>query len=118
MKYLLDRFSGLVNYFTVYIDEAHAQDTWPLGCEVKYNSTHTLEERQKVAQDMVNDNEFYYPVFLDKPPEKSFDKLFAAWPLRFYVIENGVLTFIAEPHGDIYYLSDLEEYLAPVLGLN
>jgi len=114
---MLDDFSGLVNFFLVYISEAHAQDTWPLGCETKYNSTHNLEERQKVAIDMAEDNDFNYPVYLDKPPQNEFNALFAAWPLRFYVIESGVLTFIAEPHGDIYYLSDLEDYLRPVLKL-
>lgn len=93
------KFGDRVDLLTVYIMEAHATDTWPLGLEVAYKQTHTLTERAAVARDFIRDNAYEFPLALDVPPENAFNELFAAWPLRFYVIENRRLTFICEPYG-------------------
>jgi len=103
-------FGDRVDMLTVYISEAHAQDTWPLGLAIKYNQTHSIEERAKVARDFLAQNDYPYPLMLDVPPANEFDKLFAAWPLRFYVIEQGRLTFICEPYGEFVLISDLASF--------
>jgi len=104
------KFSDRVDLLTVYIMEAHAQDTWPLGLKVKYNQTHSIEARAAVARDFVRDNSYEFPLLLDAPPENAFDTMFAAWPLRFYVIEQRRITFICEPYGEYILISDLEKF--------
>jgi len=103
-------FGDRVDMLTVYISEAHAQDTWPLGLKIKYNQTHTVEERATVARDFIAHNKYEFPIMLDVPPGNEFDKLFAAWPLRFYVIEGGRVTFICEPYGEYILISDLGSF--------
>jgi hypothetical protein len=73
-----------------------------LSLFLRYNQTHTIEERAAVARDFIAHNDYDFPIMLDVPPKNEFDKLFAAWPLRFYVIENGRLTFICEPYGIVF----------------
>lgn len=45
----------------------------------------------------------------------AFERLFAPWPLRFYVIAHGRLTFIAEPQKCTYDLSLLRKHLLRLL---
>ena len=45
----------------------------------------------------------------------AFERLFAPWPLRFYVAERGRLAFIAEPRECTYDLSLLREHLLRTL---
>jgi len=104
------QYGQKIDLLTVYIMEAHAADTWPIGMKISYNQTHSLEERAKVARDFIRDNNYEFPIVLDEPPRNAFDTLFAAWPLRFYVIENRRVTFICEPYGEYILISDLERY--------
>jgi hypothetical protein len=103
-------YGDRANLLTIYISEAHAADTWPLGMKVCYNQTHHLEDRAKVAQDFIRDNQYEFELVLDEPPKNAFDSLFAAWPLRFYVIEKKRLTFICEPYGEYILITDLNKF--------
>jgi len=104
------RFGDRVELLTVYISEAHALDTWPLGLKTRYNQTHTIEQRAAVARDFIHNENFEFALRLDAPPANAFDALFAAWPLRFYVVENKKITFICEPYGEYILISDLERF--------
>lgn len=102
------------HFALIYIKEAHAEDTWPLGLADKTLQTHTTESRLENARRLL----VKYPEFpdaaqvlVDEAPGNEFDELFAAWPLRFYVIDKGAVSFIGEPHGDLMLLDDLEKYL-------
>jgi len=96
--------------------EAHAEDTWPMGFEVTYNQTKTTEERCSVARDFIRDNKYDFPIRIDPPPKDAFNTIFAAWPLRFYVIgTDSVLKFIAEPDGDLMLVSTLSKFLGAFL---
>jgi hypothetical protein len=106
----MKQWNSRVDLLTVYISEAHAMDTSPLGLPIKYNQTHNIEQRAAVAKDFIKHNNYEFPILLDVPPQNEFDKLFAAWPLRFYVIENGRLNFICEPYGEYVLISDLNSY--------
>jgi len=106
-------FGARISFLTVYILEAHAADTWHMGFEVCYKQTHTLEDRCAVARDFIKDNSYEFPIRIDAPPADKFNSLFAAWPLRFYVIEprTSTMSYICEPFGDIIAVSDLHNYL-------
>jgi len=91
--------------------EAHAEDTWPLGSDVRYNQTHTIEERAKVAKDFIVQNNYPYTIRIDEAPSNTFNKTFATWPLRFYVIDNGKMCYIHEPEGEYVFVTRLTEFL-------
>jgi len=102
--------------------EAHAADTWPMGFEVEIPQTFTNESRCTAACDFINTNNYDLPTMIDEAPANEFNKFFAAWPLRFYVIEylaekNSVdegkyaMTFIHEPEGDLVLVERVVEFL-------
>jgi len=98
--------------------EAHAADTWPMGFEVCYPQTKTAEDRCSVACDFINDTQYEFPIRIDPPPDDAFNTLFAAWPLRFYVINDDMtMNWIAEPFGDLMLVSALSKYLETVVSL-
>jgi len=98
--------------------EAHAEDTWPLGCDVRYNQTHTTEERCKVARDFIEQNDYPFTLRIDEAPSNTFNEVFAAWPLRFYVLDNGRILYIHEPEGDSVFVSTLMKYLGYFIKAN
>jgi len=92
--------------------EAHASDTWPMGFEVEYPQTKTIADRCSVARDFIRDNDYEFPIRIDPPPEDAFNTLFAAWPLRFYIMNDDMtVNWIAEPFGDLMMVSTLSDQL-------
>jgi len=92
--------------------EAHATDTWPLGLDRQYNQTHTLHARAQVARDFIQHNNYNYNIRLDEAPSNKFNEVFAAWPLRFFVIENGgKVVYIHEPQGALVLVQGLHKWL-------
>ncbi len=84
---MVQKFADDINFLTIYILEAHAIDTWPIGSDVQFKQTHSLEERMVPCKAFINDNNYEFPVRIDAPPD-PFNTLFAAWPLRMYVIDT------------------------------
>lgn len=112
MKY----YGSKISFLTVYIMEAHASDTWPMGFEVAYPQTTTIQERCAVARDFIEQNKYEFPIRIDPPPNDAFNTLFAAWPLRFYVInEDWTINWIAEPFGDLMLVKTLCEHLETII---
>jgi hypothetical protein len=49
---------------------------------------------------------------VDNPElDNPFEKAFAPWPLRFFVVEDGVMVWIAEPNDCEYDVSLLRDWL-------
>lgn len=110
-------FQDAVDFLCVYTAEAHAQDEWPISSPryhdkvpVIINQPKTNEERLDVAQRFVERYQFQWPMVID-PIGEPFDSVYCAWPLRFYVIENGVLTYKAQPKDCSYDISHLWAFL-------
>jgi len=92
--------------------EAHAEDTWPLGLQNSYKQTYTLEARAKVARDFISQNDYHYTLRLDEAPSNPFNTVFAAWPLRYYVIESdGKMAYIHEPEGAYVSVKTFQKWL-------
>jgi len=92
--------------------EAHAEDTWPIGSTICYNQTHTIEDRAKVARDFIRDNKYEFTIRIDDAPSNAFNDTFAAWPLRFYLIEpNGKVAYIHEPEGPFVMIKTFHKWL-------
>lgn len=106
-------------------------DTWPLGQAAgMLNSSHlTLDDRKKCCEGLIKrlctidkSDVFYSPemegnsfedihVLVDGM-ENKFKALFAAWPLRFFVVEkrSGTVTFLSEHPGGKVETETLKKY--------
>jgi len=81
----------------VYITEAHASDEWPVGSSISFcRQPQSLEERCSLAQKFVNTRLYRVPMLVDTI-ENDFQKAFAAWPFRFFIVKDNKIVYKAEP---------------------
>jgi hypothetical protein len=81
----------------VYIKEAHARDTWPMGPAVSIvDDPKTDEDRVQNALKMRAELGLELPLAVDTV-EDQFLQAFAAWPERFFVIAEGKVAYISHP---------------------
>lgn len=76
------------DFLCVYIAEAHATDEWPMGEAVSIRQATALNERLAAANEFIEGTKFSWPVVSDRM-DNGFNKLFGAWPTRFYVVEDN-----------------------------
>ena len=103
-----------VNFVAVYIQEAHAQDEWPIssarftndGVPVCVPQPKSIEERVAVAKLFQSKYNFRLPMLVDTM-SNDFDAVFAPWPLRFYILQRGVLVYKSQPHKCSYDVAEL-----------
>jgi hypothetical protein len=114
---MYDEYKQQVDFLTVYIEEAHAVDEWPIGSRLAYKQPKTTTARRQVARDCIADLQYRIPVLLDAPPENLFGQCYAPWPVRFYLIDaRGRMAFIAEPDQcGSYSLAPLTDALLKLL---
>jgi hypothetical protein len=114
----------------VYIAEAHAMDEWPVksarfnqgrGPVVVEKQPTTMTERCALARKFVSDfsmnlSESSYEVLVDDPEKGDpFEKTYAPWPLRLYLICDSKIEWIAEPRSCSY--ADAVTELMKILNL-
>lgn len=115
---MLDDFADVAAFAAVYIVEAHAADEWPVGDTLQIKQPITDDERCNIARAFVKQYEFRMPMLVDNI-NNSFSESFAAWPIRFYVIQEGRMSYIAQPDTHNTYdsiLPDLREFLSRGVG--
>jgi len=97
MHRLYKKYIRTCQFLTVYIVEAHAVDEWPVGDPLKIAQPICTAERCGVARAFVREYGYQIPMVVDTITNE-FSETFAAWPIRFYVIEEGrKLVFKAQP---------------------
>jgi len=92
----------VARFLVIYISEAHAQDEWPLGKKVCVMKHQSLEDRLKVANVLKEEYHMQIPILVDTM-KNTFDNLFASWPERFYILENGKMELIGFPTNEFGY---------------
>eukprot|EP00750_Incisomonas_marina_P025301 INCI5372.2.p1 GENE.INCI5372.2~~INCI5372.2.p1 ORF type:complete len:409 (-),score=69.37 INCI5372.2:262-1488(-) len=96
------------DFIYVYISEAHAGDEWPLGFHLRPPQPKTDAERLSMARLFVKDelcNDT--PVCVDSLElGNPFDKQYAVWPERFFVVVDGVLELVGKPTTEFGYDRD------------
>lgn len=97
----------------VYILEAHAVDEWPMGDGFgvsKFRAVkqpRSVEERCRLAAEFRDELQSTLPLCVDGV-DNAFESLYSVWPLRFYVVHKGRITFKAQPtKGCRYDIADL-----------
>lgn len=96
MNQLAKRFSHLADFAGIYLMEAHAADQWPLGNHCVVNQHRTAFERITAARNFVARFGYNCPMFADTI-DNEFNSLFAAWPERFFIVQNNTLQLVAMP---------------------
>ena len=120
---VLDRLKRLVKtvnvvVYVVYIGEAHATDTWPIGFPGARASHKSMGDRLEAAGDFQRKHP-ELNVLVD-PFDNSWSKVYESWPWRFWVIspdEHGtpkirLVSVLKEMNGDPNFdFGDLEDYV-------
>lgn len=116
-----------VDFSFVYIAEAHATDEWSIhssrstidGLPVEIKQPITLDERVTIAKNFVDSYGMNNFRLLVDNPEKGpnsidgdlFEKAFAPWPLRYYILGDGLVQWIASPSDGSFPIEDLKAAL-------
>lgn len=139
-----EELARVADFVTVYIEEAHAADEWPIGSRLHYKQPTSIAERAQIVKDFIDATGYKLPIVIDpvfpasssppssssssassdkqeetspvegktliKPPQNNpFEKLYAPWPVRFYVIHRGRLLLAAEPMEGSFSLAPVRD---------
>ena len=109
------RYRDDARFLTVYIKEAHPEDEWQMDSNEKENVCYpqptTIAQRVRIANDFVKRFGWELPTAVD-PMDNRANALYAGWPERFYVIENGVIAYKGKPGPFGYHPEEVEAWLA------
>ena len=129
LRRLVDRWGEKdISFVTVYIAEAHPEDGWKLEGQYTGDEEYTgvpkdflffyaksLEDRIKMAKRLVEKKVFPMPVFVDGI-EDGVMRLYNAWPIRLYVIQNGQIVYMGGQGPFGYEPSQVDALLRTLVG--
>ncbi len=109
----MDMYQDRVDMVTVYIEEAHASDEWPIGSRICYVQPKCDGDRIRIADDFIKATDYRIPLFIDPVSlNNPFSKAYSPWPIRFYVIDQmKTLSYIAQPIEGSYPLELIKNAL-------
>ena len=97
---MFHEYKDRVQFFVVYIKEAHPADNWParVNPRIQYiKDPTTLFERFQVANTCVNDLKIDIPCLIDDMENATMDA-YKGWPDRLYLVgKDGRIAFRGEP---------------------
>lgn len=79
-----------VNFLSVYISEAHADDIWPIRTkkELRIKQHKTINDRIKSAILLKEFTGWKIPIYADTMDNK-FETRFKTWPLRIFIVDSN-----------------------------
>ena len=97
MNEIYERYRDRVDFYLVYIQEAHPTDGWltlsNVEQQVLYEQPKTADERAAIAAVCMLDLGFGMPMLLDNMDDEV-DRKYAALPERLYVLDkDGVIVY-------------------------
>ena len=109
------RFGAHVDFLTLYIKEAHPTDEWQMESNEKedvcYPQPRTTDQRVAIARDFHERFKYDIPLLVD-PIANPANALYAGWPERLYVIEDGVIVYKGGQGPFEFKPEELEAWLA------
>ena len=101
LQELYEQWRERVEFFVVYIQEAHPTDDWQVPINVSegvlYEQTKTLDEREHVAEACALHLDLSIPTLIDSM-DNSTDLAYAALPDRLYLIGvDGRIAYKSQP---------------------
>ena len=89
---LVNDFASDIDFLTVYVQEAHADDGWAItGYDYTINSHRTLEERIEAAK-ILSANGLKSTLVVDNMDDNAAEK-YGAIPESLYIIKDGLVLF-------------------------
>ena len=89
---MAQQYAGKVNFYAVYILEAHPTDVWEMQSNVRdkvlFRSPRDEQERASVAGVCVRRLGIKFPSLLDSF-DNQVETAYTGWPDRLYLIERG-----------------------------
>lgn len=123
MESLAREFQHQASFKVVYCAEAHASDVWPISSgryhdnePVSITAPRTNEERCSIAAQFKERYKLsgLLPILVD-PIDDRFERAYAVWPLRFFVLQQGTegvrVVFKAMPKDASYDIKALRDFL-------
>jgi len=119
---LVNKYSKYADFLTIYIEEAHPNDSWELP-DATYapniKQPTTLTERIELAKCFASkfqDHPFGTLVVDTLDFYNNAAGAYAAWPERLYIIQNDVCLYKGGPGPFGYILKDIEDWLVKQYG--
>lgn len=87
-----------LNFFMIYIEEAHATDEWNIGASAGaiVESHKTMEDRMQCVKMFSDNHGVKFPIYPDDM-KSTFMNTFASWPVRCFITKGKVIHHISEP---------------------
>jgi len=113
-----------VQFVTIYISEAHPEDGWKIPGQYREDSiaefkteesycfyySKTMEDRSSMAKTLVAAKDISMQVFLDNMHDEALH-LYNAWPIRLYVVQDGVIRYSGKQGPFGYQPAEVEKVL-------
>jgi len=100
----------VVDFLTIYIEEAHPSNGWAFENNVVIPSHETLEQRCQAARFMLSSVKFDCPVVVDTMEDEA-NKAYGGLPIRLYIIKNQKVVFAGAMGPTFYVPKEVEQWL-------
>ena len=109
----MDTYRDRADLLTIYIEEAHALDEWPIGSRIAYAQPKSDADRLSIVRDFITATGYRLPMLVDPVSRGNpFSRLYAPWPIRFYIInQQNTFSYIAAPVGCSFSLTEISQAL-------
>ena len=115
MTQIYEQYRGQVEFFVIYVQEAHPTDGWQTDSNIRqgvlFRQHQSYEEREEVAQTCSIDLNIGLPVLIEEM-DNAIDEAYGAAPERLYLI--GADGRVAYHGGAGPHFFDLDEWAAAI----
>ena len=113
MERLYSRFKDRIEFFVVYVQEAHPTDGWQVESNIKddvfYRQHQSLDEREEVAQSCAIGLHISIPILVEEM-DNAIDEAYGAAPERLYLIgKDGRVAYHGGAGPHFVDLDELDE---------
>ena len=113
MERLYSRFKDRIEFFVVYVQEAHPTDGWQVESNIKddvfYRQHQSLDEREEAAQSCTIGLDISIPILVEEM-DNAIDEAYGAAPERLYLIgKDGRVAYHGGAGPHFFDLDELDE---------
>ena len=113
MERLYDRFQDRIEFFVVYVQEAHPTDGWQVDSNIQnrilYRQHQSFDEREEAAQSCTIGMHISIPILAEEM-DNSIDEAYGAAPERLYLIgKDGKVVYHGGAGPHFFDLDELDE---------